>query len=470
MPDDSSIAPRGWPENVGILAMELYVPKTYVSQERLEEFDGVSKGKYTIGLGQRGMGFCSDREDINSLALTVVQNLLEKKHLDPNKIGRLEVGTETIIDKSKSVKSVLMQLFEDSGNTEIEGIDTTNACYGGTQALFNALSWIESSAWDGRLAIVVAADIAVYAAGNARSSGGAGAVAMLVGPHAPLVVERGLRGVFMQHAYDFYKPDMTSEYPVVDGRLSIKCYFNAVDQCYKAFTEKTAKVENKDSVGLEDIDYVAFHTPFCKIVQKSLARMYLADFLKGYRQGTRKDEQSLLHPYRDIKLSETFQDENLAKEIEKASVKASQGVFDAKARPCTHVAQDVGNMYTPSLYGSLVSLLNSVPASQLAGKRIGMFSYGSGLASAMFSIRVSPKSSPSSPLTNLVGSLSDVPSRLACRSEVSPSDFVATLELREKTHHASSYVPKGSIHMLFPGTYYLESVDDKFRRKYGRVS
>ena len=39
--------------------------------------------------------------------------------------------------------------------------------------------------------MVVCADIAVYAAGNARPSGGAGAVAMLVGPHAPLVVERG---------------------------------------------------------------------------------------------------------------------------------------------------------------------------------------------------------------------------------------------------------------------------------------
>ena len=31
----------------------------------------------------------------------------------------------------------------------------------------------------------------MYAAGSARPSGGAGAVAMLVGPNAPLVVERG---------------------------------------------------------------------------------------------------------------------------------------------------------------------------------------------------------------------------------------------------------------------------------------
>ena len=50
---------------------------------------------------------------------------------------------------------------------------------------------IRQSLFAGRLAIVVAADIAVYAAGSARSTGGAGAVAMLVGPDAPLVMERG---------------------------------------------------------------------------------------------------------------------------------------------------------------------------------------------------------------------------------------------------------------------------------------
>jgi hydroxymethylglutaryl-CoA synthase len=36
---------------VGILAIELYFPATYVDQADLEVFDGVSKGKYMIGLG-----------------------------------------------------------------------------------------------------------------------------------------------------------------------------------------------------------------------------------------------------------------------------------------------------------------------------------------------------------------------------------------------------------------------------------
>ena len=59
-----------------------------------------------------------------------------------------------------------------------------NACYGGTAGLYNCINWIESQAWDGRLAIVVASDEAVYEAGPARPSGGAGAVALLVGTFA----------------------------------------------------------------------------------------------------------------------------------------------------------------------------------------------------------------------------------------------------------------------------------------------
>lgn len=146
----TSLVNGKWPEDVGILAMEVYFPSQCVNQTDLEAFDGASTGKYTIGLGQTNMGFCTDREDINSLALTVVSCLLEKNNVSLLDIGRLEVGTETIVDKSKSVKTVLMQLFEKSGNSNVEGIDTTNACFGGTQALFNSVSWIESSAWDGK--------------------------------------------------------------------------------------------------------------------------------------------------------------------------------------------------------------------------------------------------------------------------------------------------------------------------------
>ena len=116
-------------------------------------------------------------------------------HVGFERIGRLEVGTETIIDKSKSVKTVLMQLFEPSGNSDVEGVDTTNACYGGTSALLNAVNWIHSPFWDGRFALVVCGDIAVYPSGPARPTGGAGAIAMLIGPNAPITIDKGIKSI-----------------------------------------------------------------------------------------------------------------------------------------------------------------------------------------------------------------------------------------------------------------------------------
>lgn len=127
---------------------------------------------------------------LDAYRLLAVSGLLEKYNIDPKSIGRLDVGTETIIDKSKSVKTNLMDLFAESGNFDIEGIDSKNACYGSTAALFNAVNWIESTSWDGRNAIVVAGDIAIYAEGAARPAGGAGACAILIGPNAPVVIER----------------------------------------------------------------------------------------------------------------------------------------------------------------------------------------------------------------------------------------------------------------------------------------
>lgn len=79
--------------DVGICGMEIYFPNAYVDQDSLEEFDGVSKGKYTVGLGQLQMGFCSDNEDINSLCLTVLANLVEKYNLSYNDIGKYAYST-----------------------------------------------------------------------------------------------------------------------------------------------------------------------------------------------------------------------------------------------------------------------------------------------------------------------------------------------------------------------------------------
>lgn len=452
-----------WPSNVGILGIELVFPSLFVDQTELEQFDGVSAGKYTIGLGQSRMGFCTDREDINSLCLTVVSNLLKRYNVKPKDIGRLEVGTETIIDKSKSVKSVLMQLFEPHGACDLEGIDTTNACYGGTAALFNAINWIESSSYDGRLALVVCGDIAVYAEGSARPTGGAGAIAMLVGPDAPLVLDRKVRSTYMKHAYDFYKPDLTSEFPVVDGKLSIQCYLSALDNCYRLYCEKYQRQHPEAKVvGLNHFDALVFHTPYCKLVQKSLARISLNDFLLTSDPQQRKEMYPSFHEkYDSIKLEDTYFD----RDVEKIFMDYSKDTFNKKTKPSLLLANQVGNMYTPSVYSGLVSLLVSVDGdvNKLLGRHVGVFSYGSGLASTMYSISVT---NDTAKLQALLDNLAYVKPTLEQRVKISPKEFTELMEVRVHNSHRTSFEPSGSIERLFPGTYYLKYVDDMHRRTY----
>lgn len=432
--------------------MDVYFPRTAVSQVDLEQFDGVSPGKYTNGLGQESMSFVGDREDIVSICLTAVQQLIEKYNIDPMAIGRLEVGTETLIDKSKSVKTYLMDLFTKCGNMDIEGIDTVNACYGGTNALFNAVNWIESSSWDGRLALVVAGDIAVYARGPARPTGGCGAIAMLIGPNAPLVLESGIRGTHMENAYDFYKPDHHVEYPTVDGKLSISCYLRALDFCYDRFTAKFGEKAGKE-FSLDDIDYFVFHSPYNGLVKKSVARLLLNDFLKH----PERPEYTEVQRFGGIVREESYAN----KQLDQVFAKLSKPLYDKKTKPSELLPKELGNIYCGSVYAGLMSVIHCV-GEGLIGKRIVLFSYGSGLAATMFSIRCVSS-------VQHINGRSELEARLAQREFVDPADFHAALDLRERVFSSPNWRPVNDRVKLFPGTYYLRGVDEQYRRSYGRT-
>lgn len=92
----------------------------------------------------------------------------------------------------------------------------------------------------------------------------------------------------MANTYDFYKPNLSSEYPEVDGPLTITTYLKALDQSYQRYIEKTAKAKklanghaNGNSVangtsspgGMQSFDYSLLHSPYGKLVQKSHARL-----------------------------------------------------------------------------------------------------------------------------------------------------------------------------------------------------
>eukprot|EP00475_Leptophrys_vorax_P000378 TRINITY_DN1021_c0_g1_i1.p2 TRINITY_DN1021_c0_g1~~TRINITY_DN1021_c0_g1_i1.p2 ORF type:complete len:480 (+),score=98.08 TRINITY_DN1021_c0_g1_i1:95-1441(+) len=432
--------------NVGIVALEVYFPRMYVPQSDMEKYLQVPQGKITVGLGQTRMAFVDEREDIYSLSLNALTNLLEKYRIDPKSIGRLECASETILDHSKSIKTHLLPLFAKAGNHEIEGVDSLNACYGGTAALLNSIAWCQSSAWDGRYAVVVSADIAEYAIGPALPTGGAGAVAMLIGPDAPLVMEP-LRASYMDHVYDFYKPDLSSPFPVVFGQFSNACYLKSLDNCYNSLKAKYKAQFNRD-FSLEDIDHTIFHCPYAKLVQKAFARLRFIDFME-------KSKDLDLSTDREV-LFNSF-------------MKNSGPVYQGATDPTSLLGKLIGNTYTASVYMGLVSLIHSA-GTALSGKRILMFSYGSGCASTLFTLKV-----PSS--KTAMNSIAKIQRTIRLRERLDScvsravDDLIKCTKQRMGYKFGQDYFPKGPENSvpLAPGTHYLVKIDASGRRTHARI-
>jgi len=61
-------------------------------------------------------------------------------------------------------------------------------------------------------------------------------------------------------------------------------------------------------------------------------------------------------------------------------------LFESKCLPSLKISKNVGNMYTPSLYGCILSLLST--GKLTGGEKIGCFSYGSGLSASFYTIEI----------------------------------------------------------------------------------
>ena len=255
----------------GIHAIEAYVPRNAVKAATLEKAHGVD-GKYTQGLMMTEFCGTGEDEDPVSIGLSAVSRLMYRYNVKFEEVGMMYVGSESLLDRAKSIKSNLMMLFNENNCYDVEGCDTYNACYGGTAALLNCMNWLTSDAWDGRWAIAVATDIADSPAGY-RFMTGCACVAMLVGVDAALVFERE-RCSHIINRWDFYKVPhpRTSHHhlsdpcaavqattlthslllslvytqpwgwhimaPIVDGPGSIDVYYECLDGCQRGLMEK----------------------------------------------------------------------------------------------------------------------------------------------------------------------------------------------------------------------------------------
>lgn len=332
---------------VGIEAIATYTPRHVLDLGTLAAANGVDPDKYNIGLGCRRMAVTAPWEDSLTMASEAAWTLLERYAIDPESIGLIVVGTETAIDAAKPIAAYIHGILDLSPRCRT--FDAKHACYGGTAALRIAADWCLSGSNHGRKALVIAADIARYEIGSpGEPTQGAGAVAMLVGDEASvLALDPYEEGVFTRDVMDFWRPHYQST-AVVDGHASIDSYLRALEYTYDVY-------ETTSGLGFDDYDYLLFHVPFPKMALKAYTRLHKKEAERRNGQGYETLESG----------------------------------YKRRVNPALWANMELGNIYSGSVYLSLASLLEKY-GNEAAGKKLGLFSYGSGCCAEFYSGTVGP--------------------------------------------------------------------------------
>jgi hydroxymethylglutaryl-CoA synthase len=243
-----------------------------------------------------------------------------------------------------------------------------------------------------------------------------------------------IHGTYMADTYDFYKPNLSSEYPEVDGPGSVVTYIQAFDAAYNAYKTKAAKAAKKANghvngtngyingdtpalFSLDDVDYALFHSPYGKQTIKGHARMLYNDFIAAP-----KAPQFANIPEPEAFLSATHVASLTDKNLEKTFVAAGKKSFAQKVDPTMACSRRLGNMYTASLYGCLASLLSTVPSAELQGKRASLYAFGGGCAGSFWTLRIKGD-------TSEIAEKMDLLNRLAKMKVVPCQEFVDALEV-----------------------------------------
>jgi len=324
---------------VGIDALAFAGPAAFVEMTDLAGARGVDPAKYLKGLGQRRMAIASPCEDPVTMATEAARRAMQGFGIEPEEIGTLIVGTETGVDHSKPVAVYLHELL--GLDRRCRTFETKHACYGASAGLTASMDWIASGRARGRKALVVASDIARYGVGTAgEPTQGAGAVAMVVADKPRLLALDSTRiGDYTRQVMDFWRP-LYSKYAFADGQYPIECYLDAL------------RGAREDAVGeggalLENLGACLYHVPFVKMAFKAHQREMEVELGRSLSKDDNDAWRRLTDSYQRL------------------------------TSPWLGLNAEIGNIYTGSLFLSLIDLLRQAAAT-LSGHEISMFSYGSG--------------------------------------------------------------------------------------------
>ncbi|WP_276253404.1 hydroxymethylglutaryl-CoA synthase [Halomontanus rarus] len=362
---------------VGIDAIEIWtgnlkldLPGTFAPQK------GEDPEKYTKGLGLNASSFPDSYEDIVTMGANAAYRLMDRKGLEPEDIGRIDVATESSFDNSKPVSTYvagcLEQVYEGDFHHANKG-ERKFACIAGTQSLDDAYNWIKAGRNRGRAALVIATDTALYARGDAgEATQGAGAVAMLISEDPSLVELSIEQGYGSADETDFLKPNQ--QFPSVDGKRSVQVYLARMREALEDF-ESIAGDSHPDQYA-----YIPFHTPFPGMVRKA--------GLLGYRHMIRDTEieDDLAAEIGRQPRAEAFDDDEAFREALREymdSLKETETYQDWYAKtidPTLTISREVGNWYTGSVHVARASVLKHGLENELdlTGSKLLVGSYGSG--------------------------------------------------------------------------------------------
>ncbi|MCF7818113.1 MAG: hydroxymethylglutaryl-CoA synthase [Kiritimatiellales bacterium] len=321
--------------NIGVDRISFCTSNYFVDLKTLAHARSVDPDKYYVGIGQEKMGIPPPDEDVVTLAASAAYPLMRDGELGD--VELLLFATETGIDQSKAAGIYVHGLLDMSPRCRT--VELKQACYSGTAALQLAIGFVARNPQ--KKALVLSSDIARYELGSpGEATQGCGAVAMLVSANPRLVAIEPECGYYTEDVMDFWRPNYRSE-ALVDGKYSTMVYIHALLESWKQYADQTGRT-------LADFDRFCYHIPFTKMAEK--AHQKLARKLKV----------------------EIGKDEMLA-------------LLEESLR----YSRITGNCYTASMYVGLASLLDTAEE-DLTGKRIGLYSYGSGCVGEFFSGVVQP--------------------------------------------------------------------------------
>ena len=300
-------------------------------------------------------------------------------------------------------------------------------------------------------------DIAVYSTPNAQPTSGAGAVALLIGPDPLIIIEPQRSSNFM-NAFDFYKPELEHDFPTVNGKLSTDLYIKSLIKCWQRLPDTPNK-------SLGKYDFFCFHCPFTKQVRKA----YLALMFNELKNNDKfvnefnidKSQQQEL-----IKLSQqnvSFYNrkiQNIVKPLFRKQVKD-------KLESGLLLPTMIGNIYTGSLYLSLISIffVHRNKLNTLRNKKIMLYSYGSGLASSILQLSIADCD-----LNTLIDA-KQIQNELKLVNIVSCSQYFQiqryNKEMRGQKNVHTELTKSGKYNdELWDNAFYLKSIDSDYKRNY----